>query len=56
MAYLSGECAKEDVNKHGMVLEAAEDVPFVVEFPRVDLIEYLHEDKRVENHREMLSR
>jgi hypothetical protein len=35
-------------------LQALKHVHFVMKFPRVDLVEYLHEDKRVENHCEML--
>jgi len=51
---LRDACTNEDVNKHRVVLEALEHVDFVMKFPRVDLVEYLHEDKRVENHCEML--
>ena len=33
--------------------QSFEDVEFVIEFSRVKEIEYLHQDKRVENHRKM---
>ena len=51
---LRDDCTNEDVNKHRVMIEALKDVHFVMKFPRVDLVEYLHEDKRVENHCEML--
>jgi len=52
---LRDDCANKDINKHEVVLKASKYVPLVVEFPRVDLVERGHEDKRVENHCEMLS-
>ena len=51
---LRDDCANKDVNKHEVVLKASKHVPLVVKFPRVDLVERGHEDKRVENHCEML--